>query len=539
MDAQSAPTHQKPSLDDADLFPELTNKKKTSEPAGGASVASSRASSLVKAFAGGRKSAPPPPPISLSRPSVSRPAPVEAEVVEATEIEDDVETVDAREVEEDIETVDARELEIDDDVETLDAREMKDDATLIDDADIAEEATPFETAEAAVDEASITPMYDEDIDDNPTVALSSPLSAPVPSLASLSRRPAPRSRPLPVPSTPSARLSPPPSRNLPPPRPPPVSSPAPRSLPSRPPLTGLSALSAPAPYHSSPMASAPAPVSVLPADASGSGRLSSIPPVAESVFPPAPSQPKRWPWLAAAAAVVTMIGAGAAVTGAKALGYGSAQSGAIVVTAAGSGGKAVQGLKLFADGKLTCESSPCRTELGAGTHFIHAEAPGYEPTAARAVSVDPDGEAVLHIELSAKASAAASQSEPVEAKVEEKVAATPKAEAPADKPTEKRTDKAEPATKAAAPAAKSAPAAAAKVETPAPQPAAQATLNINSIPRSNVVLDGRPLGMTPQLGVSVSPGAHTVVFVHPELGRKVAGASVQAGATSTVAVRFE
>lgn len=64
------------------------------------------------------------------------------------------------------------------------------------------------------------------------------------------------------------------------------------------------------------------------------------------------------------------------------------------------------------------------------------------------------------------------------------------------------------------------------------------TLNINSIPVSNVILDGRPLGQTPRVGISVPPGSHTVVFVHPEHGRKVRSANVKAGKSVTVAVRF-
>lgn len=64
------------------------------------------------------------------------------------------------------------------------------------------------------------------------------------------------------------------------------------------------------------------------------------------------------------------------------------------------------------------------------------------------------------------------------------------------------------------------------------------TLNINSIPVSNVILNGRPLGGTPKLGVSVSAGSHTVVFVHPELGRKSTRTSCTAGETKTVAMRL-
>lgn len=75
---------------------------------------------------------------------------------------------------------------------------------------------------------------------------------------------------------------------------------------------------------------------------------------------------------------------------------------------------------------------------------------------------------------------------------------------------------------------------------PSPQPTAggQGKLNINSIPVSTVILDGRPLGTTPKVGVSVSAGSHTVVFIHPEHGRKVRQVNVTAGGVATAAVRF-
>jgi serine/threonine-protein kinase len=63
-------------------------------------------------------------------------------------------------------------------------------------------------------------------------------------------------------------------------------------------------------------------------------------------------------------------------------------------------------------------------------------------------------------------------------------------------------------------------------------------LNINSIPVSRVILDGVPKGTTPVMGVKVSPGTHTVVFMHPTHGRKVRAVSVQPGKTATAAVRF-
>jgi hypothetical protein len=65
------------------------------------------------------------------------------------------------------------------------------------------------------------------------------------------------------------------------------------------------------------------------------------------------------------------------------------------------------------------------------------------------------------------------------------------------------------------------------------------TLNINSIPVSKVVLDGRPLGSTPKVGVSVPAGSHTVTFIHAELGKKSQTVQVKAGETKTVAVKFK
>jgi serine/threonine-protein kinase len=73
---------------------------------------------------------------------------------------------------------------------------------------------------------------------------------------------------------------------------------------------------------------------------------------------------------------------------------------------------------------------------------------------------------------------------------------------------------------------------------PAPVAAGDGTLNINSIPVSNVILDGRPLGTTPKVGLKVSAGTHTVVFVHAEHGRKVRSVKVPAGGAATAAVRF-
>lgn len=79
---------------------------------------------------------------------------------------------------------------------------------------------------------------------------------------------------------------------------------------------------------------------------------------------------------------------------------------------------------------------------------------------------------------------------------------------------------------------------------PAPGPAAapaskgsNAQLTFASKPDSMVIFDGRPLGKTPK-SASVAPGQHTVVFVHPEHGRKAKTVNVTAGQKATLTVKF-
>ncbi len=85
-----------------------------------------------------------------------------------------------------------------------------------------------------------------------------------------------------------------------------------------------------------------------------------------------------------------------------------------------------------------------------------------------------------------------------------------------------------------------APPAATSSATAAPAASSQTgTLNINSIPVSKVILDGKPLGETPKVGIKVAPGVHQVTFVHPSLGRKTISVNVAAGETKPAATRFD
>src|SRR5262249_6369712 len=94
------------------------------------------------------------------------------------------------------------------------------------------------------------------------------------------------------------------------------------------------------------------------------------------------------------------------------------------------------------------------------------------------------------------------------------------------------------AAKAEAPKAEAEEAEAPKAgaQKSAPNPAA-CTLNLNTIPASRVAIDGRELGMTPKIGVSVQPGMHIVVFVS-EGGKKVTSAQCKAGEQKTVIMKL-
>ena len=72
---------------------------------------------------------------------------------------------------------------------------------------------------------------------------------------------------------------------------------------------------------------------------------------------------------------------------------------------------------------------------------------------------------------------------------------------------------------------------------PVAAPARVGVLNLGSIPRASVVVDGRPLGMTPQR-VRVPAGPHSVLFVHPDLGRAARSVNVAPGGSHTVAVQL-
>jgi serine/threonine-protein kinase len=67
----------------------------------------------------------------------------------------------------------------------------------------------------------------------------------------------------------------------------------------------------------------------------------------------------------------------------------------------------------------------------------------------------------------------------------------------------------------------------------------EAFLNINSIPPSTCVLDGKSLGTTPKVHISVSPGTHTIKFVNADQGlTKTISVTVGAGETKPAVAKL-
>jgi serine/threonine-protein kinase len=63
------------------------------------------------------------------------------------------------------------------------------------------------------------------------------------------------------------------------------------------------------------------------------------------------------------------------------------------------------------------------------------------------------------------------------------------------------------------------------------------TLNANSIPHSKVLVDGRPVGLTPKVGIAVPAGQHTVLFVGDN-SQKSTTVTCSSGEKKTVSVRL-
>lgn len=150
---------------------------------------------------------------------------------------------------------------------------------------------------------------------------------------------------------------------------------------------------------------------------------------------------------------------------------------------------------------------------------LEAVKPGYQEFKQAISFEDGQAEKTFNVVLEPKGGAAAAGAAPA--------AATPVAvRAPAPPPAPAREPK--PVTAAAA-----APAAASDAQ------AGEAWLNINSIPAASVVLNGKPIGNTPKVKVSVKPGTHTVLFVNSDEGlKKSITVTVGAGETKAAVAKL-
>lgn len=210
------------------------------------------------------------------------------------------------------------------------------------------------------------------------------------------------------------------------------------------------------------------------------------------------------------------------------------------VSASDDQGFAVVQATVFVDGVARCFELPCELRLDRQRHWLTVRSPNHEAPPARMLDTAAPV-AQVHLELKRVARVlpplppehvARGQAVPAAAPVSPApvLAAVPQQPGATDAPLH-----AEPVAAVAVPV----PQPKAKLAPSNPRPAALAPgrLNINSIPTSHVVLDGRPLGQTPQLGVRVSPGRHTVVFINGDQ-RAVRGVHVLPGGTKVVAARL-
>lgn len=266
--------------------------------------------------------------------------------------------------------------------------------------------------------------------------------------------------------------------------------------------------------------------------------------MAATLPPPASSSwtSRVAPFAIAAAVVIGALGV-IGVVGAKSA--AASGDGSLVVTVAGPGNATVSGVEIYVDGTKKCDTSPCRVEnVEPGTHFVKAEAKGFQPMADRAISVTGSSDAVLNLELTLdeKTAKAKKEGDGI-ASADDLFAAAPQ-EADDESAGESYGSKLTAATRASAPPAPASALmkklAASSGGSPAiaqkPQKAGKGIINISADPPANIIVDGRPLGMTPK-SVRVSAGAHTIVFAGPS-GRKVRSVNVAGGGTSSIHAKF-
>jgi len=253
------------------------------------------------------------------------------------------------------------------------------------------------------------------------------------------------------------------------------------------------------------------------------GALGSIPPPAVNDMPAPRDQWSPLIMLAVAVSLVAMVVM--SVIGFTTRAADAARAARTrVVSASGPSGSLLDQGKVFVDGSVQCEALPCELELADGEHWVTVKAPGFETPPSRSISVGGEQPTRVHFELS-----------PVAATRPAPVAAAPAA--PPSRTIVSSVLAAIPAQATAAALSPEPKAAEPRRAYRAPSPAT-GRLNLNSIPAAAVVVDGRPRGQTPVMGLRLPPGPHSVVFVFPNGKRVSRGAMVRAGATAVASARL-
>jgi hypothetical protein len=246
--------------------------------------------------------------------------------------------------------------------------------------------------------------------------------------------------------------------------------------------------------------------------------------------------------------VAALAGAAVVIVGAY---FAYPRQGQLAINVSDSKGGAVRHLEIFIDGKKTCEESPCMQDVSSGFHQVKVSSDGYNQAADQVVAVSSGKAATATFTLfpTEKPGDTAAASQDVSGQAP--AAAAPAAVAVADTPQAADTHPADKSASAPATDSKNVGSASHVTSSPAavavskPPPAAaggggEGFLNINSIPPSTCFLDGKSLGTTPKVHISVPSGAHVVKFVNADQGlTKTISVRVAAGETKPAIARLE
>jgi hypothetical protein len=221
------------------------------------------------------------------------------------------------------------------------------------------------------------------------------------------------------------------------------------------------------------------------------------------------------------------------------------------INVADAQGHALDHVKIFVDGQERCQASPCVKEVSAGLHQVKVLCDGYDPPAVQAVAVAAGKPATAAFTLFPSTKAGTRQDPGAAAQALADTAAPLPADAPAvvlaDAPvTPDPWPVAEHPRRTAGPVSPPGVAPAPANPPPTSSGASAAAdsgegfLNLNSIPAATCFLDGKSIGSTPMMHISVHAGVHTVKFVSAEQGlKKTMTVKVGAGETRAAITRLE